>query len=150
MPPAQVKFVEIVSSAQNQVKAASNDMQIGGIKAERDKALCQLISSPVVTNWVGTIKKVDANSDGKGVLAISIAPDVDVNSLSDIGDDTLINPSSNLFAEASNMAKGQTVTFSGKFFKDRQDCLKESSLSLKGKVSEPEFIFKFSKVSLAK
>jgi hypothetical protein len=45
------------------------------------------------------------------------------------------------------MKRGQKVIFSGRFFQGTDgDCLGESSLTLRGKVKEPEFIFRFSEV----
>jgi hypothetical protein len=38
------------------------------------------------------------------------------------------------------------VSFSGQFFSDTTDCVKESSLTLKGSLTQPEFIFRFSAI----
>ena len=122
------------------------------IKAQRDRALCVAFLSPLIDDWTGTIKKIDSNSDGKGVLEISIAPDIQVktwdDAFLDIGDRTLIDPGSPIFTAVSAMKEGQRVSFSGRIFKGKgSDCVKESNLSLRRQVEEPEFIFKFSKVS---
>lgn len=151
LPPMEARLIEIVSAAQSESRKADNDMQIGGIKSRRDKALCDGMTSLAVDDWIGTVEKIDSNSDGKGVLSIEIAPDIKVktwnNAFSDIGNKTLIEPGSPLFETASSMKKGQRVAFSGTLFNGKDgDCLSESSLSLRGKVKEPEFIFRFSKI----
>jgi hypothetical protein len=151
-PEIEQKFIAIILDAQSKAKSAANDMQKGAAKSERDKELCALINNFQMNDWVGKVTKIDANSDGKGVLAISIANDVSVetwnNALSDISDGTLIEQGSNLFNAASNLKRGAMVKFSGQFFRGSEgDCLKESSLFLNGKVKEPEFIFKFSSIS---
>jgi uncharacterized protein YecT (DUF1311 family) len=47
------------------------------------------------------------------------------------------------------LKKGQTVAFSGRFLPGSEgDCLRESSLTLSGKVASPEFIFQFDAVGL--
>jgi hypothetical protein len=69
------------------------------------------------------------------------------NALSDIEDDTLIDPKSALFAKASALSVGQEVTFSGAFRPYTTDCIREGSLTLSGSITEPEFIFRFSDVS---
>jgi len=151
LPALEARFIEIVSAAQGESRRAENDMQRGGIKARREKALCEAITS-AATDWIGTIEEVTSNSDGKGVLEIAIAEGIKIktwnNALSDAGNNTLIEPGSPVFEAASAMKRGQRVAFSGVFFKGSQgDCLHESSMSLRGKLEEPEFIFRFSRVS---
>jgi uncharacterized protein YecT (DUF1311 family) len=152
LPQAEATFVGIVSMAQAEAKGAQNDMQLGGTKAKRDRALCDSGLSYVVNDWVGKIERIDSNSDGKGVLSVSIASDILVktwnNDLSDLVDRTLIEPGTPLFEAASAMSPGQHVRFSGLLFRGSDgDCVKESSLTLKGKVTEPEFIFRFDKIA---
>lgn len=147
------RFVSIVSQAQNENSSASNDMARGGIKASRDEKICSIISGSKVENWNGKIKTLSSNSDGKGVLAIEIAPGIILtthnnsfsDSLSNIS--TLIEPSSELFKKASSMKVGEDVTFSGVFIPGNESCIDEKSLSLQGGLSEPEFIFKFEGIS---
>jgi hypothetical protein len=69
------------------------------------------------------------------------------NAFSDIGDKTLIDPSSPLFAVASQLHKGQFVYVSGMLMNDETDCVRESSLSLSGSIGEPEYIFRFHSIS---
>jgi ketosteroid isomerase-like protein len=152
LPSSEVSFISIVTSAQDEARGTQNDMQKGGVKSSRDKAMCAAMASLQVHDWVGTVKTIDSNSDGKGVLAVSIAPDVLVttwnNSLSDFEDHTLIEPGTSVFQTASAMKPGQLVAFSGRFFPSHEgDCIQESSLTLDGKVASPDFIFLFSDVS---
>lgn len=85
------------------------------------------------------------------MLAVEIASKVAVrtwtNSLSDITDKTLIEPSSPLFAVASQLHKGQMVRFGGMFFQNAGDCVHEASMSVAFSIDEPEFIFRFGSVS---
>lgn len=153
LPTDQQKFIEIVKLAQEKSTQAENDMAKGGIKMEREQAICKVIKG-TVSNWVGTINQIDANSDGKGVLSIELASGLTVktwnNDVSDYDTETLLLPNSPLFLKVSQMKVGQTVKFNGNFFKAHEDtdCLTEGSLSLDGKIKEPEFIFKFSSVDL--
>jgi hypothetical protein len=103
---------------------------------------------------VGDIYSLSSNSDGLGVLMVAVAPGVYINTwnnaVSDVVHNTLIQPSSPLFAKASQLKEGQKVRFSGTFFNEVDGsvgCLAESSLTLDGKISEPEFIFRFADVS---
>lgn len=152
LPQDETTFVRIVSAAQGEAQSAQNDMQVGGLKSKRDRALCDSGLSYVVNDWVGKLERIDSNSDGKGVLSVSIAPDILMktwnNDLSDLVDRTLIQPGTPLFEAASAMSPGQYVTFSGLLFRGSDgDCAKEASLTLKGKVMEPEFIFRFDKIA---
>ena len=148
LPPLEASFIDVVSRAQDDSQKAENDMQKGGIKAKRDTALCNVMTTLQVNDWIGTIEKIDSNSDGKGVLEISIAHGINVetwnNDLSDIGSNTLLDPRSAIFEVASSMKTGQLVRFSGTFLPSSDnDCLNESSLTLDGKLESPEFIFRF-------
>jgi hypothetical protein len=95
---------------------------------------------------------VDSNSEGKGVLAITLDNGITVetgnNSLSDMGDRTLIDPGTKLFADASTMKIGQRVAFSGDFASETDGaCIRELASTLRAKVEQPEFVFRFSAVS---
>jgi len=152
-PASEGEFISAVATAQRGSPQAENDMQRGGIKATRDEGICRVLV-PVnfrAQDWIGTVTKVDSNSDGKGVLAVSISKDVRLqtwnNDLSDIDDNTLIQPRTELFQTASLLKVGQLVSFSGSFIPEREDCIEESSMTLRGKLDDPEFVFRFSSVS---
>ena len=152
MPKGQASLVAIVAAAQKDSEKIDNDMQRGGIKAKRDQALCQSVGSTAVTDWIGQVREIGANSDGKGVLAIAISKRITVktwnNDFSDLMHHTLMQPGSPLFNTASGLKVGQKVKFSGTFFKGVSgDCLYESSLRLQSKVEDPEFIFRFSSIT---
>lgn len=150
LPEKQKSFLELTTSAIEASDGAKNDMQRGGIKTKRDDGICKKLKSRKVEGWQGKVTKVDSNSDGKGVLSIELAPNVSVktwnNALSDISYDTLIDPRSSLFEKASQLSEGDQVKFSGSFFRGDGSCIKESSMSLRGGLEEPEFIFKFTDV----
>ena len=151
LPADEEKFIAVVAQAQSDGKKTENDMQRGGVKAARDKEICALLTNLNINNWIGKIDLIDANSDGKGVLSVEIANNIKLttwnNALSDLIDQTLIEPGTPLFVTASAMKKGDLVEFSGVLFEGTEgDCVKETSLTLSGKVMEPEFLFKFSRV----
>jgi hypothetical protein len=120
------------------------------VHAEHSLAICKSLPRLSVVNWVGKIEKLSSNSDGNGVLEISLADVARVetwnNDLSDISDHTLINPSSSLFAVLAQMKLGDQVLFSGTFIPSELDCVEEHSLSLSGSMTDPEFIIHFASV----
>ncbi|MEK9685630.1 MAG: hypothetical protein VW226_13865 [Rhodospirillaceae bacterium] len=151
-PADEAAFIAAVQEGQTAAKGAENDMQKGAAKANRDKAVCAALSSGMrVSNWTGTIADIDSNSEGKGVLSIKLANDIHIqtwnNALSDIGSDTLMEPGSDLFNKVAGMKKKMAVTFSGSFIQDDDSCIDEQSLSLDGKIKDPEFTFRFSDVN---
>jgi hypothetical protein len=151
MPANEAAFIATVKNARQQYNAGQNDMVKGAARPARKTALCNSLTGVEAVNWVGKIAKLSTNNDGRGVLAISIADDIQVktwnNALSDTGDHTLIDPSSNLYRRALNLQTGQIVSFSGHFFRNDTDCIQETSLSMSGSMQEPEFLFQFSAVS---
>jgi hypothetical protein len=152
LPSAEAQLIEIVSRAQRESESAANDMQKGGVKNRRDKALCSLMRERQVNNWFGKIKAIGANSDGKGTIEIEIADNIILktwnNELSDATSGTLIDPNTALFKTASSLQGDQAVRFSGKFLPsdNEGECIDEGSITLSGKLREPEFIFRFSAI----
>jgi len=151
IPLDESQFIRIVSDAKSASVTAENDMQRGGFKARRDDQVCNVLTSKTIIDWVGTVRTVDSNSDGKGVLSIAIADGIRLetwnNDLSDFEDHTLLQPSTKVFNAAASMRSGQLATFSGSFIPDSENCIRESSMTLSGKLTDPEFIFQFSAVA---
>ena len=109
-----------------------------------------MLKSRSISGWVGTIRTLSSNGDGKGVLSIAIGDKVEVktwnNSFSDVFDNTLLDPASSIFQTLTALKTGQKVKFSGEFVTSAIDCVKESSLTMAGSMTEPEFILRFKDV----
>ncbi len=152
MPSDELAVIAAVEAARKQFASGQNDMAKGASRPVRARAVCAALQSHSVGGWIGRVSKLDTNGDGKGVLVVTIGPDISVktwnNALSDIGDQTLIDPSSSLFAVASQLHNGQFVRFGGNFSQDNTDCVRESSMSLAGSIREPEYIFQFRSISV--
>ena len=149
-PQSQADFVSLVEKAREDLDSAETDLQESVIVRSRDKALCGLLSSQVANNWVGEIKDVGANGEGKAYLEIEIANDVRVktwnNALSDISDNTLIPTSSKFFDRLVAMQKGDLVYWSAKFLSDSNSCLKGANLTEYFYGKDPKFIVDFKDV----
>ena len=147
------KFVAIVQKASADGQSADNDLKAGRIMKKRDKAMCGLGGNKI-TNWTGTVKLLDSNGDGDGVLAVELADGVVVttwnNAFSDIGSDTLIK-NEKLMDRLAEMSEGDKVTFSGQFIRGSEAgiCRDVQGLTKIGKLQEPEFTFRFSDVKAA-
>ena len=128
----------------------ANDMAKGAARPMRSHAICAALTSPNIAGWVGRVKSLSTNGDGKGVLTVEIGTDIQLgtwnNSLSDMSDKTLIDPASQLFKVASAFKESQLVRFSGTTFSSTVDCIKEASLTLEGSIAGPDFIIRFQSV----
>ncbi|HME35040.1 MAG TPA: hypothetical protein VKF84_07365 [Candidatus Sulfotelmatobacter sp.] len=152
IPANEKEFILAVQQGQAAFRSAPNEMAQGGTRSERRIAICQSLRQISVSDWVGRIDTLSSNSDGKGVLEISLAPDIRVktwnNDFSDHASHTLIDPSSSLFGTVSRMRRGDQVVFSGAFFPSDVDCVTETSMSLEGSMTDPEFLFRFLSVNM--
>lgn len=150
MPEPQKQFIAAIEAARETYSKGANDMAKGAARPARAKQICSALKTRQAKEWVGVIYGLSTNSDGKGVMEITVGPDFYVktwnNALSDVSDRTLIDPSSALFQSAVALKKGQKVVFSGTFFKSASDCVKEASLTMRGSITEPEFIIRFSSI----
>ncbi len=124
-------------------------MKLGSALSRRNKGLCKIVENGRVKHWSGKIATLDANGEGKGVVSIEIAEDVHVatwnNAFSDYEDHTLIE-AGQLFDKFLEHEEDDVVTFSGKLI-GNGSCVNDKRLSLKGKLDDPEFVFRFSDVS---
>jgi len=150
-PQSQADFISLVEKTREELDAAETDLQESVIVRGRDKALCGLLSGGVANKWVGEIKDVGANGEGKAYLEIEIANDIRVktwsNALSDIFDNTLIPTSSKFFDRLVAMQKGDLVYWSAKFLSDSNSCLKGANLTEYFYGKDPKFIVDFKDVT---
>jgi hypothetical protein len=152
MPPQEQAFCEAVQQASHSYEAmqgeGANQMKLSKIKTARGTALREAVPTRTAKDWVGTISGIETNSDGLGVISVKLPCGAEVktwnNGLSDIDDGTLISQQSALYETLSELKEGVAVQFTGRFFADRANGFKESSLTEAGGMKEPEFIMKFS------
>jgi hypothetical protein len=149
---AEASLLQIVDHYHTAYDAAANDMAKGVLRPVRAAALCSLFRSFDVEGWRGTVATLSATSDGKGVLAIQLPGSVTVsttnNGLSDSVSElkTLIPVGSAVQMQAMALHVGQQVQFSGTFARSDDDCLEETSFTVNGAMTSPEFLFRFSDV----
>ncbi|CDG20697.1 exported protein of unknown function [Xenorhabdus poinarii G6] len=151
-PAREQQFIGIVDGFVKETKSANNDMQIAALKTKRVSTICHFFRGNLkVSGWSGKVIDLNSNNDGKGVIVISLTKDIRIrtwnNAFSDSGDDTLINQGTVLFEKALSLKKGQLVSFSGSFIPDRDECVREVSVTQNGSMEDPEFLFRFSDIS---
>lgn len=138
-------FIETVQDYSTQYEAAPNELKKSSVAKKRMDAFAKLKGDPrKIDGWYGTIEKLGTNGDGDAYITIRLLVDnITVstwnNSFSDTGANTLIKNGTPMYEEISEMAEGNVVKFSGALGKVK-------NVSEKGKMTEPDFLFKFSKV----
>lgn len=150
MPEPQQRFVLAVMTARNDYRKLENEVAKGATRATRAQQVCAHLKEYTDGYWVGFVDRITANGDGNGVVSIFVAPFTTVstwnNSLSDVGNDTLIKAGTPLSNSVAQLKEGQKVRFTGKFFKDDVDCVDEKSITLEGSMTNPDYAMKFERI----
>jgi hypothetical protein len=151
-PEAEKNWLAAVGSAQDAAEDANEVVVVQARKLRAEQMCAALPEDLRVHDWLGEVEAVETTSGGDGgVLSITVAKDVLVqtwnNGLSDIGDDTLIDPDTSLYTALATLHEGDQVTFSGSFLADDDGCVSESSLFDTNGVRTPSFMMKFESVS---
>ena len=150
LPSDQARFIEAVTKARSQFIAAANELAAGGLRNSRQQAVCNALHGNYVSGWIAKVADQSTNGDGKGVVTLELAPNLQVstwnNAVSDFSDKTLIDPESQLFKSLAAMKRGDTVRFSGDFFPSKVDCVREMSVTLAGSMRSPVFTMRFSSI----
>ena len=146
----QQQFLFVIEKARRTYTAATNDLLKGAARVQRKNDICAVLKTRSLTGWIGTLTTLSSNSDGKGVVSVAIGENVALgtfnNAFSDLGTDTLLEPGSSVYQNAIQLTPGDQVVFSGAFFLDDTDCAKEKSLTMRGSIMEPAFLFQFTSI----
>lgn len=176
-PQQEIYFAKIVEKAIDESKSTENEVKRTKAKEVRAKELCGLLKSKRIKNWYGIVSDDIATTyDNKGTLSVYLVSELNLvyrnksldlehisanfnkkiliqtwnNTFSDFDYHTLIHPNTKIYSVLSELQQGDLIRFSGTFFPDNKNCIHESSLTLKGGLEEPEFIFKFSDIKIIK
>lgn len=146
-------FRELIVQSQEDYRNAHNNILKSEARDKRRHNLLRSLSSLKVKNWHGIITEIDTTSDGRVIFGVEIERSNIVlstwnNSLSDIFDYSLIEKGSNVYKQVRNLSVGQKVNFSGTFYQDKSDFIREKSVTENGSMLMPEFLFKFTDVNV--
>lgn len=152
IPADQQSFVKLVESYYDSYRQAPNELKKSALRAERKTAIQGALGKLTIQGWVGTLREMGTNSDGKAYITIQLqGSKIEIktwnNALSDIADKSLIETGSDLYNKISNLSKGKTVHFSGAFRSGDKDYIREASLTESGAMTSPAFIMSFTDVS---
>ena len=151
-PDKQVQFEKIVMKYVSIYKQAKNELQKSSSQAKRSSEIATLLSSFQIQSWAGTIKELSTNTEGKAILSVRINPNIEIktwnNALSDILANTLIEQNSQLYNQLMELSIGRQVYFSGSFFNGDKDYIEETSMTEEGAMVNPEFLMKFTNITI--
>lgn len=153
MPPAQQALLAAVGRGRDAYASGVNDMARGAARPVRAREVCSAVTDLTARDWIGLVNGLSSRPDGRGVLSVDVGDRIAVttrtNADSDRVDNTLIEPGSPVFAQASRLKVGRKVRFSGRFAASEMDCLKEASLTLAASMQRPEYLMVFTAIAPA-
>ena len=146
-PKDQKIFVDTINKYRKAFDPGSNDLKKNKLFINRNEEMCGSLFSPYnITEWVGKIKEISTNLDGKGILVVEIDRGIRVetwnNAFSDILSDTLIEVDSKVYNQLIDLKEGEAIKFNGNFFSN-DECVETQNLFLHKKMMKPSFTFKF-------
>jgi hypothetical protein len=152
LPERQASFVAAISDYKTRFESAGNELQQSVLRDERRMAILKAVGGQLrADGWSGTLRKLETNSDGNAVVVVRVAPSIDLttwnNAISDVLHSTLIEKGTPLYAALVNMSVGDKVKVSGNFIHAEADGLFEQSITIRGAMTAPEFLFKFTDIS---
>ncbi|MEI3806637.1 hypothetical protein V6R85_19135 [Agrobacterium sp. CCNWLW32] len=151
-PQQQASFIAAISDYKTRFDAAGNELQQSVLRDERRMAIVKAVGGQLhADGWSGTLRKLETNGDGNAVVVVRVAPNIDLatwnNAISDVLHSTLIEKGTPLYAALVNMSVGDKVKVSGNFIRAEADGLFEQSITIRGAMTAPEFLFKFTDIS---
>ncbi len=152
LPERQASFIAAISDYKIRFESAGNELQQSVLQDERRAAVLRAVGNELhAEGWLGTLRKLETNGDGDAVVVVRVAPNIDLatwnNAMSDVLHSTLIEKGTPLYAALVNMSAGDRVKVSGNFIHAEADGLFEQSITIRGAMTAPEFLFKFTDIS---
>jgi hypothetical protein len=139
----------------DKMAGGANQLVLSQIRFKRAETVRYAMRNSLgrMADWVGTIDSMGTTGDGLARLSIAIPCQTSTKlhtwsgAFSDGNHRTLIPQDHPIYQALLEMRDGQAVRFSGDFIAEKQDGVMESSLSERGSMTKPEFIFRFSSVT---
>jgi len=152
LPEQQASFIAAISDYKTRFESSGNELQQSVLRDERRMAILKAVDGQLrAEGWLGTLRKLETNSDGNAIVIVRVAPNIDLatwnNAMSDILHSTLIEKGTPIYAALVNMSVGDKVKVSGNFIRAEADGLFEQSITIRGAMTAPEFLFKFTDIS---
>ena len=151
-PPYEKWFIESVSQYEKNPPADTDEKGIAYLRGERARAISNALPGVrKITEWTGTLSKVQTVPGGKASVVITL-PDPTIvfqtwgDPISDAAAGTLIDEKSDLYRKLKAMKAGTPVSFDGEFLESAEDWCKEASKTPREGLMSPKFIVRFGAV----
>ena len=163
--PELIEFLKIVETAKLKYQETKDDFARGAILNERNNQLVSLIKGSVkkgeydenikiglIDNYQGVLKKIASNEEGRGILTVEFGDNsFHLSTWTNIAEDffhnTLISSNESIYQSLGNLTEGDIVRVSGHLFRNEDlGHYEYQNPFLKGRVNDPYFIFKFTKI----
>jgi hypothetical protein len=150
----QLEFVKLIESFSNRYDAAPNELKKAAVQADRSAAIRKALSGPKVTEWIGTLTEMKARG-GDAQVTVELAGSDSISLTNEknlFGEEILIPRGSKLFDKVADLAKGDTIVFSGKFVITAGDdnYIAEKGWTTRESMTKPVFVFQFTDISKSK
>lgn len=144
-PPDQAALVAVLHRWATTYENAENDVARLPMRAARAAEVCAL-GITEARDWTARVTTILTAGQAAGIeLALThrVSAATTNNRLSDAlapeGERTLIQPGTPLHQAVATLRRGDAVRFSGRFFPNRQDCLREVRATAAGGMTAPQF-----------
>lgn len=146
IPDDERHFADIIATAAQHYHPGPDATAPADAERQRGQDICQAISSPHVSQWVGTVTALSA---GQEHTILAIALDVQTAAASPAPSLPILMLASPPFLPPpGGVNPGETVTFSGDFIPDGtgQDCFQTGGQSAEQALQDPAFVMQLSNV----
>jgi hypothetical protein len=147
-PAAEAAFTNALTPIMAQTGTPSN---FPALQPQRAAAICKVITTPSITDWTGTVAKIDTTNPAGAILTISVMPNVTFgtapNATENAASNTLIASADPLYATVSKLTPGTKIRFSGTLFPSQPDCIQETGSDMQESMQTPNFLTKFTSLT---
>jgi hypothetical protein len=151
MPAQEQAFIKAVLAGAEAYREGKDDAAKNAARAARAQQLCAIAQLSDVSRWIGSIRQLSSDADGKGVLTMQVTEDVYVKTWGDASSDgqdkTLLAADDPVLTKLPSLKDRKWIRFSGEFAKSDADCLREAGATLGDTMTRPEFILRFKDVA---
>ncbi len=156
IPTQQTNFINMISGYASDYKKAANQLKKSALRRKRSKSIQEFLGDNLSVQWVGTVGTLATTSQQNAHMKINLLGTEIIfisnanNELSDLTgpEETLIQIGSSFYDIVSEFEERDKVKITGSFLKDstESDYIFEQSISERGSMTEPEFLFKFESI----
>lgn len=152
--PDQVTFHKEFAQLASRYRSEGNEMKKSAVQREMAAFVRKHIAATSIQNWEGTLRSVGTEEGGQKVYIVIRAEiagfDIDYrtwnNSLSDMGDGTMIKLGTGVYKQLEQLEKGDHVVFSGRLLPDSKRGFKQANMLEQTTVTEPELLVIFTNI----